>query len=200
MHILVWGRRRQGKSTLSLALALAQRQTVIVWDPNNQYQCLPLVELDELEDALESLLAFRYMPIDSWEEFSELMAVLDGDDWKWQDYTLVLDESSALQNPHKLHPNLERLVRQKPADITVIETTHRPSDTNSLVKALASDVFVFQTYLARDLDYLADNFGADVAEQVAHLPKYHVLHWWLDEGGVPRTNVWAEPKLWHVPI
>lgn len=204
-HAVIWGRRRQGKSTLALALAVAAaRPSIIIFDPCEQFLAFPHVELDELDEWLETEEAriVRYAPRgqDVEQAFSDLMDVLDGGQWAWADYTLILDESSLLQRPQRLHPALDRLIRQAPDDITVIQTMHRPSDAHPLVRSLATDYFWFSTYLARDLDVARDTWGDEVADRIARLPVYHVLHFWLDRGGEPRWRVWDQPDLWYVPL
>jgi len=202
MNAVIFGRRRQGKSTLSLALAVSTAaETIIVFDPNNQYQSLERVSPADLESWLQKgNTVCRIDVIDPVTDFEDTMEVLDGGEWRFANYAIVIDESSFLQKPQRIHPEWERLMRQSPRDVHLIQNTHRAPDTHNLVRALASDVFVFQTYLRRDLNYLAENFGDDMADAVARLPKYHVIHWWLDEGGVPQWREWRNPDVWYVDI
>ena len=67
MTALVLGRRRQGKSTLALALAASQHPTTVVFDPNAQFQRFPYTsDVDrisvELETGGEPVLVFRPRP------------------------------------------------------------------------------------------------------------------------------------------
>jgi len=203
-HAVIWGRRRQGKSTLALALAIASgKRPIIIFDPCDQYAAWPAVDEELLEELLDSDFGIaRYSPggQDPEQAFSNLMLVLDGGVWRWSDYALIIDESSILQRPQRLHPALDRLVRQAPDDILVIQTMHRPSDAHPLVRSLASDYFWFQTYLARDLEVVEDTWGAEVADEISRLPSYHLLHFWLDFGGEPRWKIWNDPSIWYVPL
>lgn len=199
-HAVIWGRRRQGKSTLAMALAWAQQvRPVIIFDPCNQYARFP--SNPDLERALEEdWPVIRIVPGDVLEDWESLMAILDGGEWTWRDYTLLIDEASMIQKPQSLNDSLARIIRQSPDDVHVIETLHRPSETHPTVRALASDAFFFQTYLQRDLQVIAGTYGQNVADQVAILGRYEVLHFWIAEGGAPQFRVWQDPQLWYVPI
>ena len=202
MLAVIIGRRRQGKSTLALALARAKQKTVIVFDPNDQYRALETIhDLPAwLEDSGEASIG-RIVPAppveDAWQEVA---AVLDGGRWEWGDYTLILDECSMLMSPQGVDETLERFARTAPADVDVILTTHRPRDVHPLFRALATDWFVFQTSIALDVEVLRNNYGDELAAVVQTLPRYHVAHYWLDEGGVPRMVVWNKPSEWYIDI
>lgn len=202
MMSVIVGRRRQGKSTLALALAKAKRQTIVIFDPNDQYT--NIAQIDELDGWLESAdensigRIVPAPPVDqTWQEIAE---ILDGGQWEWADYTLILDECSMLMSPHSLDDKLERFARTAPKDVHLILTTHRARDVNPLFRALATDWFVFQTSIALDLDALRRNFGDDIANTVPSLPKYHVAHYWLSDGGIPIMTVWNKPHEWYVDI
>jgi hypothetical protein len=185
-----------------LALALSQlRRPVIIVDPCAQYRAYPLYE--SAEDAFQDagVNVFRAgFESDPEENFSRVMAELDGGVWNYADYTLIVDEASFLQRPQAMHADLARLIRQAPDDITVIQTLHRPSETHTTVRALATDAFFFQMYLPRDLDCVSEAYGSDVAEAVRHLGPHQVLHWWLGPAGNPTWCVWNDPQIWYVPI
>lgn len=204
MLAVVIGRRRQGKSTLALALAKAKSQTTIIFDPNDQYRAIPAVGVDELpawlaESDADSIV--RIVPAPPIEEtWAQLADTLDGGKWEWADYTLVLDEVSMLMTPQSLDDRLERFARTCPADVHMILTTHRPRDVHALFRALATDWFVFQTTIDIDLKTLRDNFGEELAQAVPKLAKYHVIHYWLDAGGIGRLEVWDRPHEWFVEI
>jgi hypothetical protein len=205
MLALIIGRRRQGKSTLALALALMQRHTVIVFDPNDQYAGFPAVSsAGEVGAALERSSdgdIIRYLPAPPVEEHWQALAdLLDGGTWEWADYTLILDEASMLMSPHYLDEKLERFARTAPKDISLILTTHRPRDIHPLFRALATDLFCFQTTLALDVKVLQENYGAELASAVQRLGRYQVAHYWLAEGGTPMVHVWDKPSEWFIDI
>jgi hypothetical protein len=65
---------------------------------------------------------------------------------------------------------------------------------------LATDWFIFQQHLDRDLENIADNLGTDVALQSKSLPNYHVIHYWLEAGGLPKHEIWDKPDDWFIDI
>lgn len=202
MLAVIVGRRRQGKSTLALALAKAKRQTILIFDPNNQFGAIPAI--DDIETWLESAdekSIGRIIPNPPVEDaWAELADILDGGKWEWAEYTLILDEASMLMSPHQLDDRLERFARTSPKDVHLILTTHRARDINPLFRALATDWFVFQTNIALDIETLRKNFGDEMAQIVPTLPKYHVAHYWLSDGGEPKIDVWNKPLEWYIDI
>jgi hypothetical protein len=184
--------------------AATGKPNVIIFDPVNQYSAFPNLIPSEIEEWLEDdgTGIVRYAPGRGQvpDAFDALMETLDGGVWEWGDYVLIIDEASYLQNAHWMHPALDRLVRQAPQDIVVIQTMHRPADAHMLVRSLATDYFWFFIDQARNLEAVRESWGDDVAEIVAHLPVYHVLHFWVDVGGVRRWAVWDDPSVWYVPI
>jgi len=201
MLAVIIGRRRQGKSTLALSLAKNTGKTTIVFDPNDQYGNLEIIgNVAEWMEAAEPTSVGRILPVDPVADFETLIAELDGGEWRWGEYALVVDECSMLMSPSKVHPALERYARTSPKDVDTILTTHRSVDVNTLYRALATDWFVFHQYLDLDLQYLEDQFGSEFAEQCKVLETYHVNHHWLDPGGAPRSEIWADPEIWYSDI
>lgn len=203
MLAVIIGRRRQGKSTLAFSLAHSHKQTTIVFDPNNQYGNVPTITPEQLPEWMaqskpDSIV--RIVPTDAIGDWETIAAELDGGYWKWGEYTLILDESSMLMTSNKINPALERYARTSPKDVHVILTTHRSVDVHTLFRALASDWFVFHQHLDRDLETLQDNMGSDLAVASSQLAEYHVIHFWLDTGGVPRWVVWDKPNEWFIDI
>lgn len=205
MLAIVIGRRRQGKSTLALALAAAAGQTTLIFDPNDQFGAIPRLDgpaavpawlTESGADAVARIVPSPPVE-DAW---AELADTLDGGEWRWADYTLILDECSMLMSPYQIDDRLERFARTAPRDVNVILTTHRPRDVHALFRALATDWFVFQTTIELDLKSLRDDFGPELPDRVQTLPPYHVAHYWLDAGGAPRLAVWDRPEEWFIEI
>ncbi len=199
-HAVLWGRRRQGKSTLALTLAIiSKKRPILIFDPCDQFKFFPV--LVNLEVAMQTTGIFRIPTTGNPEsDFTDLMTELDGGSWEWSDYALIVDETSQLQRPQSAHPSILRLIRQGPDDIFVAETLHRPSETHSTVRALSTDYFIFQTSLRRDLDVIEDNYDKDVADAVKKLGEYQCVHVWIDRGGVLRWSIWANSMLWYIPL
>jgi len=201
MLAVVIGRRRQGKSTLALALARAKKQTTIIFDPNDQYGNIELI--DDLAEWMANAgpdAVGRVLATDPVGDFEGMIAELDGGTWRWEDYAFVIDECSMLMSPSYVHPGMERYARTSPKDVNVILTTHRITDVNTLYRSLATDWFVFQQYMDLDLRYLSDQFGPEFADQCKDLGLYQVNHHWLEAGGQPASEVWADPEDWFIDI
>lgn len=203
MLAVIIGRRRQGKSTLAFALAKSKKQTVIVYDPNNQYEALPSVPLESIGNVMKESngeTVIRIVPEDTVGDWDTLAAELDGGCWRWGEYTLIIDEASMLMSAGKVNAALERYARTSPKDVNVILTTHRSVDIHTLFRSLASDWYIFHQHIERDLETIGDNMGVDVALAASKLPEYHVIHFWLDVGGLPRWQVWDKPSDWYIDI
>ncbi len=199
---VILGRRRQGKSTLALALAAARSKSVFVFDVNAQYRSIPAFPIDEetITEAMSRtegcLLAFRPDPgtlTDSWHAFAEIL-------WRWEDYALILDEASEFQGAGWRDEWLDRFLRQAPDSVHIIMTTHRVVDFAKLSRALSSDVFIFQTRQQSDIAMLSSEFPGLSADVIPNLPAYHVLHHWVDYGGIGRNNLWDKPGEWYLDI
>lgn len=209
MNGLVFGRRRQGKSTLARFLARSKYKTVVYFDPNAQFRGLPhqCFHLDEFAEWLEDPrgeIVFRPDPREIETQFDEFVELL----WPRGNYALVLDEASCLQNSHGTHPQLERLMRQAPrdgarnangqiVDVGIIQTIHRPSDANTICRALATDQFFFQAQLRRDLDVVENQFGERVAAALPELARFHCVHVWSDLDGRIKHSCWSDPSRWY---
>lgn len=174
----------------------------MIFDPCAQYRNFPLIaDLDSaMSDGPEIFRVSESLESDPERAFSVTMETLDGGQWRWSDYTLIVDESSMLQRPQSMHPALARLIRQAPDDVCVIQTLHRPSETHPTVRALVTDCFFFQAHIARDLEVIEQTYGAEVAAKVSRLSQHHVLHWWLGAGGIPRYEVWDKPEEWFIEL
>lgn len=201
MLSVIIGRRRQGKSTLALALARGEKRTTIVFDPNNQYENLEIIQdIAQWMETSSPDSVGRIVPTDPKTDWEALTAVLDGGTWNWGEYTLIVDECSMLMSPSYVHPILERYARTCPKDVSLILTTHRTVDVNTLFRALATDWFIFNQHLDRDLENIEDNFGKEIATTAKSLPNFHVIHFWLDPGGEPKWDVWSDPAEWYIDI
>lgn len=195
------GRRRQGKSTLALALARARKQATVIFDPNDQYGNIPEIpNLGEWMATATPESMGRVIATSPVEDFEAMVDTLDGGEWRWGEYTLLIDECSVLMSPSYIHPAVERYARTCPHDVAVIMTTHRTVHVHTLIRSLATDWFVFNQYMELDLKNLAEQFGSTFAQECKALELYHVNHHWLDPGGVPRSEVWADPSLWFFDI
>ena len=200
MNALIYGRRRQGKSTLSLALALSTDKQVAIFDPNAQFHVGAIVttadELNRSLDEGEHVVVFRPRP----DEIDADFTIFGSTVWQWNPLAVIIDETSSVQSANRIHPELERLLRQAPDGVDLIQSTHRLVDTQRLTRSLATDMFFFQSTLRADLAVVEAEVSAKVAERIRSLPVYQCLHYWIDVGGVSRYSIWSESEVWYVGI
>jgi len=172
---------------------------VIIWDPNNQYEIGEEVPVEYVKDALsDNKPLIKIYPKAG--EFEETFNRLIDNVKDWDSYVLLIDETNTIQTRARLNPGLEWVMRQSPDDVDSFQTTHRPYDTQRLVRALATDVWFFQNTHAPDLDVIRQDFGEIVAREVARLGQYQCLHYWIEKAGKPAYSVWRNPEEWYVRI
>lgn len=220
MNALIFGRRRQGKSTLALRLALSYHHTVFLFDPNAQYHLgagVPMFqELEDLQEWMEDRRVDHGIVIyrprvnrqsqsldESFADFAEVIS-------QKGHWGLVIDEASYLQNHARIDPALEGLMRQAPrdgarnaagqvVDVSIIQTTHRPVDAHSICRALCSDTFFFQSSLRRDIDFIESQYGPEVSGALTDLPRWNTVHVY-DSGGRQQFTIWDRPDAWYLDI
>ena len=221
MNALIFGRRRQGKSTLALRLAMTYHHSVFIFDPNVQYHLgegVPVFhDLEDLQAWIDDTHVDHGLVIyrprvnrssqsleESFSDFTEVISVKGH-------WALVIDEASYLQSHARIDPALEGLMRQAPrdgarnlqgqvVDVSIIQTTHRPVDCHSVCRALASDTFFFSTSLRRDLDFVEAQYGPEVSGGLTDLERWHTVHLYSDANGAQRFTIWTQPSAWYVPI
>lgn len=206
MNDLIYGKRRQGKTTLALALAVARHNRVAVFDPNDQLPVITSVDATglvewvkrtrDLEPGIISLI--RVGPFNSEEieeQFEQFATILQSEG----DISIIVDEAHMLQGSTWINPHLDRWNRRSPADVSLIQTTHRIVDAHPDSRYHADNVFFFYAYLPKELKTINDNFGS-VAEVVPRLTQYQVVHWTKKSGGVPYFEVWPNGGEWFIDL
>jgi hypothetical protein len=204
MNALVIGVRRQGKSTLSLAVAQSQSKTTIIFDPNEQYRNFPAVDVVQVDALLRETEEgkrrhiIRVVPeLDIPECFDSLADVL----WGWEDLTFIIDEASTVQSSNTVHPKLERILRRAHASFHTIQTSHRITDFHRLSRAVSiSDVFAFRTVQSGDIKRMGEEIDGRLIAILPTLGLYEVAHWWLRPGGDFALSVWRDPEEWYIDI
>lgn len=221
MNTLIFGRRRQGKSTLALRLAMTYHHTVFCFDPNNQYnlgEAVPVIhETEDLQEWIDNreidhgIVIYRprvnrqSQSLD--ESFADFVEVIQAKGH----WGLIVDESTYLQNHARIDPALEGLMRQSPrdgarnaagqvVDVSIIQTTHRPVDAHSICRALCSDTFLFAASLRRDIDFVEAQYGPEVAQHLTNLQRWHTVHVYADASGRQQFTIWDNPQAWHIDI
>jgi hypothetical protein len=209
VNVCIIGRRGQGKSTLSRYLAMKKR-TVIIFDPNANfdegYVALNITEFQEWlysQKPAQGQCVCVFRPRTGkglTEDFALMIEML----WQMEDFCLIVDEASSVQGSHALHEKLELVIRQAPRTGPgawwLIQSTHRITDFHNLSRSLSSDVFIFQTTNVRDLDMIEEQFGPAVRETVQHLGEYQCVHCWGEKNGEQKSEIWADPQMWFVPL
>jgi hypothetical protein len=210
MNDLLYGTRRQGKSTLGLALAVERSRRVVIFDPNGQYPVIQAIRIDDLPNWLADSSAAlienprgyhvvrvgpfdtEYVPI-AFDQFSEVL-------YQVNNLSVIVDEAHMLQGPQSLDPNLDRWNRRSPASVTVIQTTHRIVDAHPDSRYHADNVFFFFTDNELELKTISKHFGAEVSKAVPTLGLHQVLHWWREKGGFRRWSIWKDGGEWFIDL
>ena len=208
------GRREEGKTTLAKYLA-RRYKAQFIWDPRGMIGPEPngviVCNADDLETAIEEKrwqggpVVYRQESGDPEEEFSGVCNVLFPPKFTRGGFAFVIDEAGELQNAHRIHPALLRVIKQHPTfpkeeSVLVIQTNHRLSEFNNSCKALMNELYIFQTTLPRDLDVLDEHTGIpEIREIVFNLPKHHCVRYKYDRqpAGVPQYEVWDDPSVWY---
>jgi len=141
-------------------------------------------------------------------EFTEVCRVLFPPKFTRGGFAFIIDEAGELQNPHQIHDDLKRIIKQHPTfpvneSVLVIQTNHRLSEFHNSCKALMNELYIFQTTLPRDLDVIDEHTGIpEVRGAVARLPKHHCVRYIYgrQEAGVPQWEVWDDPRDWYTPL
>lgn len=201
-HSLIFGRRRQGKTTLGLHLAMAGSGGVAIYDINSQIERFPKNTTSDLglfanwlDASDERVLVYRPQR-DVWGEFDGFAEIL----WHKRGFTLFIDEASQLQSASGAHPWLDRFVRMCSArDVQIIQTLHRPRDAATLCRSLATDWYVFRTTLESDLDVISEHCGGSLSEQVGRFAEgnHHALHW---DDALGQADILSSPDQWFEPL
>lgn len=228
-QILILGKRRQGKSTLALSLALNRHSVVVIFDPDLQYQhCadipIRIEKLSEirlgmavLEKALQneklgttiiSVSPDRAICDQVWNAFSDTLAEYPSG------YAVIVDEAWNLQKATHINPKLQDMIRssgnrpqigsgqiEHNEDFTLIQTSHRFADLSTNVRSIATDFFIFRSTLTHDLDAIEAAFSPHVSrEDVSGLGNHQALHIRDDHNGGIRATILRDPSKWHATI
>lgn len=183
MNNLIMGRRGLGKSTLAEYLALQLNRDLVIFDANNQFKDAEYRTSDvrEVESILDSMdrderaesFSLAFIPTgdveNDWNAFARVI-------WQFGDYSLIIDEAHRLQKPQYVNLWLDRFIRQAPRTerndahpIDIIQTYHRPTDCNGIVLGLSDYAYVFRTTKQRDVDWIENEWGEEIAQRVQTL-------------------------------
>lgn len=210
MNDSVYGTRRQGKSTLALALATERNPRTVIFDPNGQYTVIQAISIEALQkwlvtsekqikDYPKSFAVIRVGPFDTEDvvpAFEQFSFILFGQ----PDLSVIVDEAHMLQGTNYIDPNLDRWNRRSPASVLVVSTTHRLVDAHPDTRYHADNVFFFFADDELEVRTISKKYGPEVAEAVAKLELHQVIHFWRETGGYRRWSIWTDPADWFIDL
>lgn len=203
MNTLIYGTRKQGKSTLAIALSVAEHDRVFIFDPRGTFPIFKSFQLGDIPERVASyrggLQFTRVGPFDT-DEVSEAFAEFTRLTREQKDISVIIDEAHMLQGGNSLDSNLDRWNRESSSSVAVIQTTHRIVDAHPDSRYHADHVFFFYAYLSRELKTIRENFGDDVAAAIPRLGKHEVIHWYKAPGGIPVWIKWADGDDWYIDL
>lgn len=210
MNIVIIGRSREGKTTLALFLARRASECTLAWNPRSA-EVLETDEkhtihsTEELREAineqwyLSGVLSLKPQELDIVPEFEAYC------DWIFRNlrgYSFIVDEAGLdVQKSQAINPHLRRLIVSHGTErACIIQTTHFQADLFRTSTGLVNEMYIFQQTRPADLEIIERQWGEEIAELVANLPKRHCVHIWLDrrEEGEPQFEVLDAPELWNV--
>jgi hypothetical protein len=180
---LVFGKRRRGKTTLTLHLARLLGLTICVFDVNRQFRYAPEATVST-EDDLRALLLggepeIIFRPgLDVKAEFEIFAGVVN----QFEAITTIVDEASRLQRASWIEPALDVFIRHYKFETNnLIQALHRPQDAATISREVATDWYFFRTKQPRSLEAIAEQTDQEVAEAVAALQEREYVHWSDDD-------------------
>lgn len=207
MIYLVFGRMRQGKSTLGLFIA-RKCPTRIIFDPRNQFHTSSAVFPGQDDRTLQELLDTKseiiIRPGLEGENVIEPVAQ-DILDWTEQNpeekVCFLIDEANMVgldSRPQEKFPHLNYLLRSAGEDrINVVITSHRSVEVHPAIRSIANFVCMFRTTHEPDLKVIEDKCGFEVADQLRILPSGQVIIW---DDNVGTFALHSDRSVWYVPL
>lgn len=204
MNTLILGQRKMGKSTLALAHAALAHKTIIVFDPNANYRSpafdrVPLEGLEawmEVDDGqIKVAVVGPFDQADIHPAFDAASEVL----WRWDDFSLIVDESMLLQNPARMNDGLNRFWRRSTVDQTIIQTGHRLYEMHQVTRMMTDEFLVFRTELPRERKLIGEVYSPELEAQVYELEDREYIHWYRTNNG---TEHYRQPDstAWYVDL
>lgn len=187
-NYLIIGRRGLGKSTLAQTKANELNPNQIYFDPGNQFQSVryKTSSLDDFFKRLEEWpedvpFTMSYVPPKGsveahWHEFASRLWDFVGQHEGAASFVLIVDESHRLQSPQAIDDMLDEFIRRSPRrerndnnPIDIIQTTHYPQDLNRTSWGESDEIYFFNVFQRNARKAIADQFGDEVAEEIATL-------------------------------
>ena len=203
MNDVLIGQRRQGKTTLAVAVAASRSKTVVVFDPNHNLRAEFAVTAKSPSD-LERLISgdspvvVRIGPFgleEIHQAFDNYAVVLQ----QYEDYALIVDEAHMLQSKMSLNQGLDKFLRWSPANVHVIQTSHRWLELNQLSRYLVDELRMFRNEQPRETGLIQEQTGIP-QEVLRDLGDREYVHWKRNAAGRPSWYVQRDSKSWYVDL
>lgn len=172
---VILGRKGSGKSYLSSQI-IEEYDRVIVLDSLGEYEG---TVTDGLEETVRTILAVKDKPrfrivarILAAEDAEKIMRLV----YEIPNCLFVIEETSLYCSPSYLPDDLARLIRYgRHREISLLFVSRRPSELHRDLTAQADLVVTFQQQEPRDITYLGQIFGRDVAASTVNLDRYQFV-------------------------
>lgn len=207
MIYLVFGRMRQGKSTLGLFIA-RKCPTRVIFDPRNQFHTTSAIysgkEGQDLFAMLDTEPEIIIKPGISGEGLLD-EAAHDLLDWSAdnpeEEICFLVDEANMCGldgKPQEEFPHLNYLLRSAGEEkINVVITSHRSVEVHPAIRSIANFVCMFRTTHQPDLKVISEKCGDEVTDALRILPSGQVVIW---DDNVGAWKLHADRTKWYVPL
>lgn len=173
--IIICGKRKKGKSTLTKQLYANERR-VMLYDAKGELKEPLKLQAGELSERL-------------WKDKGILRVMVErennpADELEWSAYcaglmghcVYVVDELPDALEDADPGPHWKWVIRLgRKRDIRFIMTFQRPMEVPVMARAQSSDWYLFQTNEAGDLDYIRRSVSKEASEVVRTLPIGHAV-------------------------
>jgi hypothetical protein len=180
MITVVLGRRGCGKTTLIQGL-IESKPRLLVFDTLAEYgssgtvfrESAPFVRFVESRQFAQFRVVYQPVNSDSLDEpFSDFLRVA----WIVGQVTIVCDEIDSVSKPSSVPAQLARNIRYgRHRGVSVIAASRRAADVPRLLTSQADELISFNQTEPRDIDYIEDFAGKEMAQRTARLPKFEAL-------------------------
>lgn len=193
------GRRKRGKSTLTLFLARRKARRII-FDPRAQFASGDVI-VESIEDMNLAIAANQFTELviqprgDVSEHFAACCLAIQGqlEINPRESFSFLVDEARFIDTRNVAFNWILRCVDH----VHVLLTCHRPTDVHVDVRGIADHWLLFHCTQEHDLKTIEERCGRAVAKAVRALAAYQWIHW--DDGSGEWTK-YLDPALWYVPM